>query len=359
MGEDRSNPVGAARDGRPVLTVAVPAYNVERYLARGLDSLSLPDLAGELEVVVVDDGSTDGTAALAQGYVDAHPRIFRLISQANRGHGGAVNAGMAAARGRYFRIVDGDDWVDGEALAALIGRLRTCEADLVVDARREVDMGTGEERAFPIPEAPTAPHGEVVPFARVLEAPELIPSLTIHGLTARTDYLRAQGIHLLEHVFYEDFEYVVKASAPAGSILFLDEEVYRYLVGNASQSVSRASYVRRWDDHARVVDEMLRYLAVRDAAAARGEAGALSPAALAYVRWKVHLIIDTHYNIALLFDGDRRRGRRRAREFRAELRERDADLWRRGEGRYRAALALNLLGISYGAIERLVAGRRR
>ncbi|MBE6469090.1 MAG: glycosyltransferase family 2 protein [Coriobacteriaceae bacterium] len=344
---------GAVRPA-PVLTIAVPSYNVEAYLERGLASYDDDRLEGGLEVIVVDDGSTDGTCALAQRYAARRPAVFRIISKTNGGHGSAVNAGLAAARGRYFRVVDGDDWVSTDGLAALIDELRELDADLVVDRKREVDMVTGEQTPFPL--AAGVDTGTVLPFESVLTNGDTVFQIMIHTLTARTGYLRGLGIRLLEHTFYEDYEYVVKASAPAATIAYLDIEVYQYLVGNANQSVSHANYVRRWGDHGRVVGELLRYL---DAAEAGGVAGGLSEAAIAYLREKVHLIVDTHYNIALLFDTDRRRGRERARAFRRELRMRNPDQWRRGERRYRTALALNMLGISYDRIQGLMAGRRR
>ena len=172
-------------------------------------------------------------------------------------------------------------------------------------------------------------------------------------------HLRGIGIHLLEHTFYEDYEYVVKASVPASTICYLDIEVYQYLVGNENQSVSQANYVRRWDDHDRVVMELLDYLErceYGEVCAASGEK--LSNESVCYLREKVHLIVDTHYNIALLFDEDRSRGRARARAFRRELRRADIDQWARGEQRYRMATLLNRLSFSYNSIMRLVSKRR-
>ena len=347
------------RDGSALqLTVAVPAYNVESYLARGLESYLDPRFVGKLEVVVVDDGSTDGTRALAEEFAARSHGVIRVISKKNGGHGSAVNAGLAEARGRYFRVVDGDDWVNADGMAELLERLADLDCDLVVDKKREIDMTSGEERPFPLAKGVVT--GRALDFSSVLTNGDTVFQIMIHTLTARTDYLRGIGIHLLEHTFYEDYEYVVKASVPASTICYLDIEVYQYLVGNAAQSVSHANYVRRWDDHTRVVDEMVRYLAAAEAGDVRSaDGGSLSADALAYLRHKVELIVDTHYNIALLFDDDRRCGRERARAFRAELRARDEGLWRRGDRRYRVALALNRLGLSYGSIERLVAHRRR
>ena len=247
------------RDGSALqLTVAVPAYNVESYLARGLESYLDPRFVGKLEVVVVDDGSTDGTRALAEEFAARSHGVIRVISKKNGGHGSAVNAGLAEARGRYFRVVDGDDWVNTDGMAELLERLADLDCDLVVDKKREVDMASGEGRLFPLAEGVVT--GRALDFSSVLTNGDTVFQIMIHTLTARTDYLRGIGIHLLEHTFYEDYEYVVKASVPASTICYLDIEVYQYLVGNENQSVSQANYVRRWDDHDRVVMELLGYL---------------------------------------------------------------------------------------------------
>ena len=86
----------------PVLSVVVPAYNAEAYLARALDSLI--GLGDDVEVLVVDDGSTDGTAALAQEYVDRAPGLVRLLSKPNGGHGSAINTGLDHARGSAVAV---------------------------------------------------------------------------------------------------------------------------------------------------------------------------------------------------------------------------------------------------------------
>ena len=329
-----------------VLTIVVPSYNVEAYLERGLESFCDERLANALEVIVVNDGSSDATPQIAQRFVDREPRIFRLISKENGGHGSTINAGLDAATGMYFRVVDGDDWVDTDGLVELIAKLEHTDADLVIDKKREVDMKTGESRLFDL--APGTVVGEVLPFSHVCPDPAISAQIMIHTLTVRTEHMRSTGMCLLEHTFYEDYEYIVKASVPATSIEFFDIEVYQYLVGNAGQSVSHANYVKRWDDHERVVWELLRYLA-----ACRERASHLSPEALEYLEYKVHLIIDTHYNIALLFDDNKKRGRARARTFRDKLKASDAWQWEWGNRRYRQALVLNRLGIGYGFAERL------
>ena len=107
---------------RKLLTCVVPCYNSAAYMERAVDSL----LAGgeEMEVLIVDDGSTDGTGEIADRLAAAHPSIIRAHHQENGGHGSALNYGMAHAEGIYFKVVDSDDWLDDEALPRLMACLR-------------------------------------------------------------------------------------------------------------------------------------------------------------------------------------------------------------------------------------------
>lgn len=264
---------------------------------------------------MVDDGSTDGHPCAFGGVRRAQPwRDPRHLQEERRPRLGRERRPWPEARGRYFRVVDGDDWVNTDGMAELLERLADLDCDLVVDKKREIDMTSGEERPFPLAKGVVT--GRALDFSSVLTNGDTVFQIMIHTLTARTDYLRGIGISLLEHTFYEDYEYVVKASVPASTICYLDIEVYQYLVGNENQSVSQANYVRRWDDHDRVVMELLDYLERcehGEVCAASGER--LSDESVYYVREKVHLIVDTHYNIALLFDEDRSRGRARAKAF--------------------------------------------
>ena len=107
-----------------ILTVSVAAYNVEAFLKKTLDSCIIPEIMDDLEVIIEDDGSTDGTAALAQSYVDQYPSCFRLIQKPNGGYGSTVNRSIVEATGKYFKLLDGDDWFDQEGLIELIGQLK-------------------------------------------------------------------------------------------------------------------------------------------------------------------------------------------------------------------------------------------
>ena len=105
-----------------LLSFAIPCYNSEKYMEKCIDSILI---GGEdVEILIVNDGSKDRTAEIADAYEAKYPTICRAIHQENGGHGEAVNAGIRNATGRYFKVVDSDDWVDPDAYRAILSKLR-------------------------------------------------------------------------------------------------------------------------------------------------------------------------------------------------------------------------------------------
>ncbi|NPD32568.1 glycosyltransferase family 2 protein [Eggerthellaceae bacterium zg-997] len=325
-----------------VLTIAVPSYNVQQYLQGGLESYCRDGADPRLEVIVVDDGSTDDTPQIAQSFAARFPDVFRVVSKPNGGHGSAVNAGIDHARGTYFRIIDGDDRICSQNVAALLDALEAADEDLVVDVKREVTFGTGGSRLFPLPD--DIPRACTVPFEQVCLRDDIEACFQIHTLSIRTQLLRDARVRLQEHTFYVDYELVVKVCARARTIRFCDLEVCHYYVGNLAQSVSPANYVRRWDHHERVTRELLRFFAQEP----------LDPVHKGFVENRVALLVNTHLNIALIFDDDRTRGLRRARTFRRFLAESHPLFHRRSRGRYLQARVLHALGVDAKGLDRLM-----
>ena len=116
-----------------ILSVGVAAYNMEKYLEQCLTSLAIGRERDVLEILVIDDGSTDGTPEIAQRYAQDYPGTFSLIRlNPNRGYGGAVQKSIEQAQGKYFMVLDADDWVSSESFGECVGFLRNCHADLVL-----------------------------------------------------------------------------------------------------------------------------------------------------------------------------------------------------------------------------------
>ena len=109
-----------------LLTYTIPCYNSSAYMDHCISSLLATAVPGEVEIVIVDDGSTkDDTAGKADDWQRRHPGLIRVVHQENGGHGKAVMKAVEHATGVYFKNIDSDDWADGAALAALLDQLRS------------------------------------------------------------------------------------------------------------------------------------------------------------------------------------------------------------------------------------------
>ena len=115
------------------ITFAIPCYNSQDYMERAVESV----LKGgkDVEIIIVNDGSKDGTEEIGKRYEREYPDIVRVISQENGGHGEAVNTGLLHATGKYFKVVDSDDWLDEEALIQVLNQMKSFE-----EKDEEVDM---------------------------------------------------------------------------------------------------------------------------------------------------------------------------------------------------------------------------
>lgn len=331
-----------------LLTVVVPAYNMERWLERCLDSLDDVHMENYLEVVVVDDGSTDGTLAVARRFERKSPTVFRVVSQPNGGHGAAVNTGLREATGKYFRIVDADDWVNPEALLAVIRRMDDTDCDVFIDEKTEIDAGTNRVTRSELPDG--TEYGKKLPFEEVTD-PRYARFLSMHTMSVRTQLLRDAKLQLLEHTFYVDMQFVLAASAFARTVCLMRERVYNYQVGNAEQSVFYLNYVKRYDQHDRVLKACIESRVAQAEALPAGR-GAYMDAALA-------LLARTQLKIALVFDPNRAQGRTRAKKLRAELKNAHPQIWRRTRTRYASGMILNYLGVGYAQLEHWSRMRRR
>lgn len=242
----------AERTSRKLLTVCVAAYNGEDTLSKALDSCLIEN-AEQLEVIVVDDGSTDQTAFLAEKYTAMQPETFRLIRQPNGGYGSAVMSGLNDAEGKYFRTLDCDDWFDKTALVKLLQYLKTCSTDIVFTNYCTV-QGDQVQRVF---EVCGEYQAETTYTFDMLAQHEL--DMEIHGMTCRTEMLRNAGMSLPSHCRYTDMAYTFMGMSAAQTVSFLPVTLYHYRLGRDGQSVSLENYQKHFDDYAKVVEQVLRY----------------------------------------------------------------------------------------------------
>ena len=256
--------------GNKLLTVSVAAYNGAATLAKALDSC-LCDAMDALEVLVVDDGSKDNTAALARTYEERWPGTFRLVSKPNGGYGTTITAALAQAQGRYFRTLDCDDWFSPGSLDEELTALQTCDADVLCTNYQTIVNGAVEQQ-FDVCAGRAA--GPLTSDAMTGFCMEM------HALTFRTEILRRAGLTLPAHCLYTDMLYTFEGLCAAETVAYLPVQMYCYQLGNGGQSTSLRSYQNHFEDYQKVTTLILQK-AERDLPASRRAAMARRAAEIA------------------------------------------------------------------------------
>ena len=240
-----------------LITFAVPCYNSQDYMQRCLRSL----MAGgeEVEIIVIDDGSTDRTGEIADCYAEKYPETVRAVHQKNGGHGAGVNKGLSLAAGEYFKVVDSDDWLDEESLKELLSELREWEWQ-----EKEVDLVVCNYVYDHLYENKTKPmrYTNVFPEKKICtwnDMGNFKPSqyLVMHALLYRTQILRDCRLQLPKHTFYVDNIFVYQPLPYVKSMYYMDLDLYRYFIGRADQSVNESVMVKRVDQQLRVTKHMI------------------------------------------------------------------------------------------------------
>ena len=226
-----------------ILSFIIPSYNSQQYLDKCIPSFLDEEVIDKLDIIIVNDGSTDQTVEVAQKYCDQYPDSVRLISQPNKGHGGALNTGCAAAVGKYLKVIDADDWVETQNLKQYLEMLENCDSDVVLTHHYTIDISTGETKKWmSYPET----FGRAYTFEEIMASWKSFDrSLTFHGITYNTAFYHENCIQLSEHVFYEDHEYATFPCCMAKSITPMDLFIYDYRIGDVQQSVSDTNQLKR------------------------------------------------------------------------------------------------------------------
>lgn len=216
----------------------------------------------EVEILIVNDGSTkDNTAEIADEYERLYPTICRAIHQENGGHGEAVNAGLRAATGIYFKVVDSDDWVNEEAYMEILKTLRHFvlgdgTLDMLISNFVYEKQGARHKRVMQYRTA--LPRRELISWKDV-KVFMLGQYILMHSVIYRTEMLRDCGLELPKHTFYVDNIFVYQPLPHVKTMYYLDVNFYRYYIGREDQSVNEQVMIGRIDQQIRVTKLMIGY----------------------------------------------------------------------------------------------------
>ncbi len=246
------------------ISFAIPCYNSQEYMAHAIESI-LP--GGEnVEIIIVNDGSKDETLKIAREYENKYPDIISVIDKENGGHGDAVNVGLKKASGKYFKVVDSDDWVREESLKNILEVLSNMEEN-----GQEVDMLIANY----VYEKEGASHKKVIHYRNALPQDvifrwsdvgrfHLDQYILMHSVIYRTDLLKLCQLELPKHTFYVDNIYVYFPLPHVRKLYYMDEDFYRYYIGREDQSVNEKVMIKRIDQQIFVTKRMIDMYQMRE-----------------------------------------------------------------------------------------------
>lgn len=325
-----------------LLTIAVPAYNSGLFLHKCLDSFCDERILDRIEVIVVNDGSTDDTSAVAHRYETQYPGTFRVIDKENGGHGSGINVSSSIASGKYYMAVDSDDWVITGNLPDLFSVLEYTDADIVLCNYHMVDMYSGKKQPFITADIPLYREYTVDDF---MKYPVNSRNCCFyHGMIYRTDFYRGTGIRLSEKTFYEDQEYATIPVYYASWIYPTDIFCYQYQVGNANQSISNANQVKYLHQIETVLWNICAFY--------NSHVSEMSQGKKDYFLFKMSTLLLSYYVAGLLKKSDRKKGREEAKRMYKLVADHCPDLAVTAERKYRIACMLHLLHISADTLEK-------
>lgn len=244
-------------ENTPLLSIVVPAYNCGKYLKNGVLSLINHQFNNLVEVIIVNDGSKDDTLMVAKELAKLSPSI-KVIDKENGGHGSTINIGIESAKGKYFKLMDGDDYFDTEALVELLKRLKHEKADIVLtnyveDLANQASLRPKDELYNNLPEYRKLDIDDMMYEGYGFKFWGPLLSTT----TCKTDLLKNANFKIDEHCFYVDMEYNFMVYSQAKNIIYYPLNIYIYFLGRSGQSVDHKMVAKNYLQHEKVCLRLL------------------------------------------------------------------------------------------------------
>lgn len=329
-----------------VLSFIIPAYNSQKYLDKCVNSLLQKSIINDIEIIIVNDGSTDDTESVALKYCNQYPETVKLISQENKGHGGALNTGCAAATGKYLKVIDADDWVETENLPEFIESLKNCECDIVLTHHFTINQSTGEVKKWKCyPES----------FSTILSFNDIVNnfgsfdrSLTFHGITYNTEFYHNHNHKLSEKVFYEDHEFSTFPCCFAETVKPLDMFIYDYRIGDVSQSVSEENQLKRLSHTETVLNRFIEeYKKLANT----------NDTVKNFICYKAKILLLSYISTVLLVEKDKKHGRQLADKIMELFKTEMPLVYELAFKQYRIFRIMNTVHINSKTFEKIISSK--
>ena len=249
-------------DGKvqPVLSIGIPLYNMERLIGRCLDSILAPgviQVPARLEVIVVNDGSKDGSLSCVREYERRYPGVVKVIDKENGGHGSCINAAVDAATGRYFKLIDSDDYVDTIELIRHLRFLESNDVDLVVCDYQQVYVGGRRNVVSYEGRLVSGVSSSEEAFGKLADKYDALSYLHMHAMTYRTEILKR--VRITEHSFFVDQEYIVYPLINCRTLAYQPICLYQYQLGRSGQSVDPVAIKKRINQNGAILKKIMAF----------------------------------------------------------------------------------------------------
>ncbi len=304
------------------LTIAIPSYNSENFLAKALDSMCGFD--DRLEVIVINDGSTDSTSKIAHEYAEKFPDIVKVVDKENGGHGSGINRGLEEASGRYYKVVDSDDWITTENLVPILDKMEGLEdVDAIIMGFKTVNISNDVVLSY-------NPHctceNRVIDMIKLEEHyDDVSDCLDFHSMCFSTQFLREINFKVSEHVFYEDQEFAVLPFVHSDWMVIFPETFYEYRIGDMNQSTNFENQAKKAGQHEQVVKKMLEYYSAHRPMGIARET---------FLQRRLATAVSSNYAIWLVKNPNKEEGREKAAAFHAYMQETQPEIAKLTERKY-------------------------
>ena len=216
----------------------------------------------DVEIIIVDDGSKDNTAAIADEYQAKYPDIIKAVHKENGGHGDAVNTGIAHATGKFFKVVDSDDWLDERAFKKVLKTLKKvneekAELDLLLCNYVYDKVGRRKKSVMKYDKA--LPEDTIISWDSARIHFRKTQYVLMHSVIYRTELLRECGLELPKHTFYVDNIYLFKPMIHVKKLMYLNVNLYHYYIGREGQSVNEQTMIGRIDQQLFINKTLIKF----------------------------------------------------------------------------------------------------
>lgn len=235
-----------------LISFVVPCYNSSSYMHHALDTIL--EIKEDIELIIVNDGSTDDTLKIAKEYQKKYPQVIKVIDKENGGHGSGVNAGLGIASGKYFKVVDSDDWVDTSSLKKVVATLKKQDIDMLIVNYVYEKEGSPKEMGY----LNVFKENEIFTWQEVGHF-KVSEYLLMHSVFYKTSLLKEIHLTLPEHTFYVDNIFVYYPLPFVKTMYYLNVPLYRYFIGRTDQSVNERVMIGRVDEQIKVTKMMIDF----------------------------------------------------------------------------------------------------